>query len=222
MGLAAEAPGRIVPYKRTEYGFGPEATITAWWQDFPGGYRVEARIPSGQLATHLGIIVTNATLPDDEGTRSRSFIGRFPGPTRQEIADLAEVAASLVQADMRMLLTDADGWRIAQAGTLGTRDSGTGGSRVVQRIYDVLLEEGDEEAAPDAPDATAPGDDGGDAADASRDRDRAEPPLRRRNQCRGRGAGGAGALRGGGRRSPGPRTGAGHPAGGGPGRTALE
>ena len=143
--FAAEAPGRIVPYKRTEYGFGPEATIEAWWQDFPGGYRVEARIPSGQLATHLGIIVANASGADDEGTRSRSFIGRFPGPTRQLVPELTRAAAVQVQDDMRLVLTDADGWRIARAGALGSR-RGQDGSRFVQRLYDLLLEKGDEAA----------------------------------------------------------------------------
>ena len=143
--FAAEAPGRIVPYKRTEYGFGPEATIEAWWQDFPGGYRVEARIPSGQLATHLGIVVTNATSADDEGTRSSTFIGRFPGPTRQLVPELTRIAAAQVQDDMRLVLTDADGWRIARAGALGSNGD-QDGSRLAQRLYDLLLEKGDEAA----------------------------------------------------------------------------
>ena len=143
--FAAEAPGRIVPHKRTEYGFGPEATITAWWQDFPGGYRVEARIPSGQLATHLGVVVTNAGSADEDGTRSNSFIGRFPGPTRQAVPELTRVAAAQVQDDMRVVLTDADGWRIASSGTLGSSAS-QGGSRFIQRLYDLLLEKGDEAA----------------------------------------------------------------------------
>ena len=142
--FAAEAPGQLLSYKQTAYGFAPQPTISAYWQDFPDGYRVEARIPASQLGTHLGISVINT---DDEqlaGTRSSSFVGRFPGPTRQQIPDLNEIAASLVQADMRMLLTDADGWRIAQAGTLGTDSRRKTGSRFVQRLYDVLLEAGDE------------------------------------------------------------------------------
>ena len=111
--FAAEAPGRIVPHKRTEYGFAPEPTIVAFWQDVPGGYRVEARIPSGQLATHLGIIVTKAANSGVEGARSSSFIGRFPGPARRPLPELERVVAAQVQGDMRLLLTDADGWRVA-------------------------------------------------------------------------------------------------------------
>ena len=143
--FASEAPGRIVPYKRSDSGFEPEATITAWWQDFPGGYRVEARIPSGQLATHLGIVVTNAADAGDEGTRSSTFIGRFPGPTRQVVPELSGIAATQVQDDMRLILTDADGWRMARAGALGSMSSERG-SRFVQRLYDLLLEKGDEAA----------------------------------------------------------------------------
>jgi len=142
--FAAEAPGQLLSYKQTSYGFAPEPTIAAYWQDYPGGYRVEARIPAGQLGTHLGISVINTSDAQSAGTQSSSFIGRFPGPTRQEIPDLTEVATSLVQADMRMILTDADGWRIAQAGALGSGNEERGGSGFVQRVYDVLLEEGDE------------------------------------------------------------------------------
>jgi two-component system sensor histidine kinase ChvG len=142
--FAAEAPGQLLSYRQTSYGFAPEPTISAYWQDFPGGYRVEARIPATQLGTHLGISVINTSDAQSAGTQSSSFIGRFPGPTRQELDDLTEVAASLVQSDMRMILTDADGWRIAQAGALGSGDAARAGSRFVQRIYDVLLEEGDE------------------------------------------------------------------------------
>ena len=142
--FVAEAPGAIIGQKQTAYGFAPEPGIEAFWQDFPGGYRIEARIPAGQLATHLGVTVVNTGIASDARTSSSSFIGRFPGPSRREIPELARVALNHVQADMRLILTDADGWRIAQAGVLGSGDGVASGSRVVQRIYDLLLEKGDE------------------------------------------------------------------------------
>ena len=150
--FAAEAPGPIISYKRTAYGFAPEPTIAAWWQDIPGGYRVEARIPAGQLGTHLGIIVDNAAGETDAGVRSSTFLGRYPGPTRQEIAELTRVAGNHVQDDTRLILTDADGWRIARAGELGSGNNRAASSRLVQRVYDVFLEKGDEAALaePDA------------------------------------------------------------------------
>ncbi len=150
--FAAEAPGRILSRKQTAYGFAPEPTIAAHWQDFAGGYRVEARIPAGQLGTHLGVTVINTNDPGTAGTQSHSFVGRFPGPARQAVPELLRIAESLVQADMRLILTDADGWRVAQAGRLGNSDDGRGGSRIAERLYDLLLESGDEAALaePDA------------------------------------------------------------------------
>ncbi len=150
--FAAEAPGRILSRKQTAYGFAPEPTIAAHWQDFAGGYRVEARIPAGQLGTHLGVTVINTNDPGTAGTQSHSFVGRFPGPARQAVPELLRIAESLVQADMRLILTDADGWRVAQAGRLGNSDDGRGGSRIAERLYDLLLESGDESALaePDA------------------------------------------------------------------------
>ncbi len=151
LNFAAEAPGPIIITKQTEYGFAPEPTVAAYWQDVPGGYRVEARIPAGQLATHLGITVVNAVDAGDAETRSASFIGRYPGPTRRAVPELNRVAAAHVQDDMRLILTDADGWRIAQSGQLGSAGD-VSGSRLAQRIYDLLLEKGDEAALaePDA------------------------------------------------------------------------
>ncbi len=151
LNFTAEAPGPIISTKQTEYGFAPEPTVAAYWQDFAGGYRVEARIPAGQLGTHLGIAVLNADKTGDSATRSTSFIGRYPGPSRQEIPELNRVAARHVQDDMRLILTDADGWRIGQAGQLGSGGK-VSGSRFAQRIYDLLLEKGDEAALaePDA------------------------------------------------------------------------
>ncbi len=149
--FAAEAPGQIVSQKHTSYGFAPEPTIKAWWQDIPGGYRLEARIPAGLLGTHLGITVINTTDASATATRSASFIGRYPGPARQEVEELMRVSVAQVQPDMRLLLTDADGWRVAHAGKLGSGARGDG-SAFVRRLYDLLLEKGDEAALaePDA------------------------------------------------------------------------
>ncbi len=144
--FAAEAPGRILSYKQTAYGFAPEATISAWWQDFPGGYRVEARIPAGQLGTHLGVSVNNTSDPLQAGTRSSSFSGRLPGPAMREIEELSRIAANHVQADMRLILTSADGWRIATAGEMSVNRSAEAGPRLMHRAYDLLVEKGKEAA----------------------------------------------------------------------------
>ncbi|MGB5719990.1 MAG: hypothetical protein WBM34_04785, partial [Woeseiaceae bacterium] len=81
LSFAAEAPGKLLSYKRNVYGIAPEPAITAHWQDVPGGYRVEAKIPAALLGTHLGIVVNNTDDRRNPATRSSSFAGRSPGPT---------------------------------------------------------------------------------------------------------------------------------------------
>jgi dedicated sortase system histidine kinase len=144
--FVAEAPGRLLSRRQTTDDPEPIAdpTVAAYWQDYPRGYRLEARIPAGQLGTHLGIAVVAADDASADGTQVASFIGRFPGPSRHEIANLMQVAAERVQADMRLILTDADGWRIAHAGELGPGSGDADRRRFAQRLYELLLEKGDE------------------------------------------------------------------------------
>ena len=144
--FAAEAPGRIVCYRQSPFGFEAQPTITAFWQDIPHGYRVEARIPSGQLGPRLGLVVQNTADPLQEGTRSSSFSGRAPGSAMSEITELQQVAGDLVGPDMRLILTDADGWRVAAAGELGSAAGDPAGTGFARRIYDLLVERGKEAA----------------------------------------------------------------------------
>ncbi len=144
--FAAEAPGKILSFKQTAYGFAPEATISAYWQDVPGGYQIEARIPAGQLGTHLGVSINNASDPTQAGIRSSSFAGRLPGPAIQKVDELNRIAANQVQKDMRLILTDATGWRIASAGAMQTDHGDEGGSQFVRRVYGLLVEQGKEAA----------------------------------------------------------------------------
>ena len=71
--FGAEAPGPIITYVRTAYGFAPDPTIAAHWQDGPRGYQLEARIPASKLGTHLGLVVSNS------GRLSRLSLDRTGG-----------------------------------------------------------------------------------------------------------------------------------------------
>jgi len=152
--FAAEAPGSIVTYLRTTFGFAPEPTIKARWQDVPGGYQVEARIPVNLLATHLGLTVVNTADTRDVGVRSSSFASAAPGPfvtdspDFTDSPDLTDRADDLVQAGMRMIVTDRSGWRIAVAGDLGLRSDGPPGpvSSWLRVAYNALVEPGTEPA----------------------------------------------------------------------------
>jgi len=144
--FAAEAPGRILSYKQTAYGFAPEPAITAFWQDVPDGYQLEARIPSALLGTHLGVVVSNTDDTAKPGVRSSSFEGSTPGQAARRLPDLDAVVVSLVQPGMRLLLTDAAGWRIAAAGEIDNESMRASGSGFARRIYDLLVESGKEAA----------------------------------------------------------------------------
>ena len=143
--FAAEAPGRILSYKQNAYGFAPEPAITAHWQDAPGGYRLEARIPAALLGNHLGVVVNNTESAARPGTRSSTFSGTVPGPTARVSAEINAIAAGLVQPDMRLLITDAKGWRLAAAGELNNTTPGTR-LGFARRAYDLLVESGKEAA----------------------------------------------------------------------------
>ncbi|MDJ0711545.1 MAG: histidine kinase dimerization/phospho-acceptor domain-containing protein [Woeseiaceae bacterium] len=146
--FAAEAPGPIRSYKKSASVFAPEPSIEAFWQDIPGGpdvpggYRLEARIPSGQLGTHLGVVVYNTADDSGRGALSSSFSGRGPGMTIREIPELSSVAAGLVQDGMRLVLTDARGWRVAAAGTLQQAPGEARSPGITRRIYELLVSSG--------------------------------------------------------------------------------
>lgn len=153
--FVAEAPGPIITYIPTRQGPKPEPTIHAQWQDVAGGYQVEARIPATLLGTHLGVVVFNTADETQPPVRSSSYAGNSPGVFVRTSPELTEISTSLVQPGMRLIVTDAAGWRIAQGGRLTTPGSGGSGIRSAwsRVIYDALVESG-EEAALAEPDAS--------------------------------------------------------------------
>ena len=145
--FGAEAPGPIISYVRTAYGFAPDATIAAYWQDIPSrGYQLEARIPAGKLGTNLGLIVGNTSDPSEAAVRSSSFAARSPGSFVSTSQALTTRAAVFAQPGMRLTLTDASGWRIASAGDVALpddEDAGVG-SIWLRKAYEAVVESGQE------------------------------------------------------------------------------
>ncbi len=144
--FAAEAPGPTVSYIKTGYGFAPEPQVRAFWQDVPGGYQLEARIPSSLLGTNLGIIVINTASEDEPGVRSASFTARAPGEFVSTSGELTTIAAGLTQPGMRLIVTDAKGWRLASVGKLSRPAAAAPGvgSAWLRIAYDALVESGQE------------------------------------------------------------------------------
>ncbi len=147
--FAAEAPGQILAYASTADGAAPEPAIIALWQDVPGGYHLEARLPLRRLGTQLGVVVRNTSNAADPGTVSASFTARDPGTFVTALPELTSTAESLVQPGMRLSITDRSGWRIASAGELAEmtpRARPAGWSRFA---YGALVEAGEDAALAD-------------------------------------------------------------------------
>ncbi len=146
--FAAEAPGPVIARLRNSFGFAPEPTVQARWQDVAGGYQLEARIPLNLLGTHLGIVVENTADEREAGVRSSSFAAQVPGPFITISPDLTSQAERLVQAGTRMLITDRNGWRIAAAGSPSLAQQLAPGavSNWLRIAYQALVEPGTEAA----------------------------------------------------------------------------
>jgi two-component system sensor histidine kinase ChvG len=144
--FTTEAPGAIVTAIKTNDGLSVEPAVTAFWQDGPRGYQLEARIPAGRLGTHLGIVVDQATTAVGTTVRSASFSARIPGALISISPDVSAIARSLVQPGMRLMITDAGGWRIAVVGDPGLAAREAGGPRAawLRVAYDALVESGKE------------------------------------------------------------------------------
>jgi dedicated sortase system histidine kinase len=153
----AEAPGEIVAARETAGEVFDETRIAAYWQDTPGGYRLEARVPQSLLASRLGLVITNTANATSSGVRSATFDGELPGRFVTVSPVLQSVAAGYVQPGWRLIVTDMHGWRLGQAGSISGAPDGvedmppsTGWLRLA---YNLLLEPG-AEAALAEPDAS--------------------------------------------------------------------
>lgn len=143
--FAAEAPGPIVAYVLDGYGFASDPSILATWQDVPGGYQIEARIPASKLGTHLGIVVSNTANDLETPVRSASFAAQTPGAFVTQSPELGATLSNFTaQPGMRLFVTDSSGWRIASNGDLATTAAKPGGtsSAWLRIAYDSLVDAG--------------------------------------------------------------------------------
>jgi len=145
--LSTEAPGMLMGRRRLENGLVEESRIEAHWLDTPTGYRVEGRIPLELVGERFGLSVVNVR--DDRGAvRSSTYSGERPGRFIMPSPVLTSVILGYARPDLRLIVTDRAGWRLAQAGELATdeRRSGGAGAGWARIAYTALLERGDEAA----------------------------------------------------------------------------
>ena len=144
--FAAEAPGSLAPRHVSGGEATDETRIPAHWLDTAGGYRLEARVPRQLLGTRLGLMITDTDAPRSPGTHVASFSGDRPGRFVTMSALLQSVAAGYVQPDLRLIVTDVAGWRLAEVGGFASGDDASTGiaSGWVRLAYNALLEAGEE------------------------------------------------------------------------------
>lgn len=140
----AEAPGKISAVRRHRDQSLDEPRILAHWQDTATGYSLEARIPKGLVAGRLGLAVVNTNDSDSAGVISANFSGAVPGRLVANSPVLQSVATGYVQDGLRLIITDKDGWRLAQAGSvlIAGGDANRQQSGWLRIIYNLLLEPG--------------------------------------------------------------------------------
>jgi dedicated sortase system histidine kinase len=144
--FAAEAPGSLVPRRVDGEETSDETRISAHWLDTTGGYRLEARVPRQLIGDRLGIVVTNTDGERSPGIRIASFRDRRPGRFVTMSPFLQSVAAGYVQPDVRLIVTDIAGWRLAQVGAFANHDDASTdiASSWMRIAYNALLESGEQ------------------------------------------------------------------------------
>lgn len=149
----AEAPGEIVATRERGGEFVRDTRVAAFWRDTPGGYRLEARIPLALLGSRLGLVVTNTGDRLSRGIASATFDGNLPGRFVTVSPVLQSVVEGYEQPGLRIIVTDKQGWRLGQAGSVhgapgGERNAPTS-SGWLRVLYGVLFEPGAEAAFAD-------------------------------------------------------------------------
>jgi dedicated sortase system histidine kinase len=144
--FAAEAPGSLVPRRVNRGETSDETRIPAQWLDTADGYRLEARVPRQLLGSRFGLVIDDTDVPPSLRTRRASFSGDVPGHFVTLSPLLQSVAAGYVQRDVRLIVTDAAGWRVAEVGGFSSGDDASTGivSGWMRLAYNALLESGAE------------------------------------------------------------------------------
>lgn len=143
--FAAEAPGLLIGRRVAADGLVDENRLRAVWLNRPGGYRIEARLPLELVGRRLGVMVINER-NDGAALRSATFSGERPGFLVTPSPVLTSVIRGYARPDLRLIVTDKAGWRLAVAGNPvgGEQTSARAGSGWLRMAYELLLEPGQE------------------------------------------------------------------------------
>lgn len=120
--FAAEAPGLFTPVEadaawRASGRVAP--TLLAYWQPRGDGYQVEIRIPLTVVGARLGVGFVDVDQPGGPAREVLSWSrGFLPGLWLESDEALAARLERLLPAGIRGEVLDAEGWRLAAAGSV--------------------------------------------------------------------------------------------------------
>lgn len=140
-----EAAGTLIGRRTTPSGSVDDGRLQGHWLETAFGYRLEARIPRRLIGSYLGMIVFNTASRDSRPVRSSTFTDRQPGRFVSTSPVLSSAVAPYAQSDLRLIVTDRAGWRLAMAGNIATNDGApAAGAGWMRLAYNALLEPGTE------------------------------------------------------------------------------
>jgi dedicated sortase system histidine kinase len=149
--FSTEAPGALIGRRRVNGELVDDSRISAHWQNTATGYRLEARLPRQMLGEYVGLVISNTDAPVSPGVQSATFEGASPGRMVMRSPVLGSVIRTYAQDDLRLIVTDRAGWRLASEGHIGgeRRAINRTGTGWLRRAYNALLEPGAEGAFAD-------------------------------------------------------------------------
>lgn len=143
-----EASGALIGRRETGEGTQADSRLQGHWLETAFGYRLELRMPRRLVGSYLGLTVVNAGSGAAPTVRSSSFDGGQPGRFVTISPVLSTVASQYAQDDLRLIVTDRAGWRLASVGRIsgssGSSGSDTEGAGWMRLAYNAVLEPGSE------------------------------------------------------------------------------
>lgn len=143
--FAPEAPGALVGRLQSDDASVSDSRLQGHWSTTAFGYRVEARIPRPLLGSYVGLVVWSADSGRGRAIPSASYGDDSPGRLLTVSPVLASAIEPYAQDDLRLIVTDRTGWRLAMAGRLSSSSAPAAAQSGWMRFaYNAVLEPGGE------------------------------------------------------------------------------
>ena len=143
-----EARGPFVGRVRENDSLRTDVRLQGHWLATANGYRLEARLPLSMTGHFLGLDVWNAAAGRARPIVSSSYEGREPGQLVSISPVLSSAVRAYAQSDLRLIVTDRAGWRLASEGQISSsrRSPQNGGDGWMRLVYGAVLEPGNQAA----------------------------------------------------------------------------